>query len=345
MEALRRRGIEVHALPYAQPRSMGIGKLLDHATTFPLLAWKILTCKQRSILHITGLRGTFLYPELVLVFLAKLRNCGIIYDIRAGDTETVYRNRTAIYRYCLVRLLRSVDRVFVEGENQIPFVGSLTGHDPLYLPNHLEVASLPTRRPTQPGTSRLAIAYAGHLKPEKGIATILEVAEILQNEGYDVVTRIAGAGNAAFIDPLRSRFAHLNVDWLGTQPSDRVLEVLSEAHFFVFPTQWWGEGQSNALTESMACGCVPIVSDHGFNAPTVGDCGAVLSPAAKASDYAAALQEIWSGGNWQTLSHRSAARVQERFSSAVVIDRLVEQYALIESSGPSRESRIIIDSQ
>ncbi|MDW5615076.1 glycosyltransferase [Mycolicibacterium sp. D5.8-2] len=324
---------------------MGIRKLADHAITFPLLALKILTCKRQSILHLTGLRGVFLYPELVLVFLAKLRNCSVIYDMRAGITESIYRNRTAIYRSCLGLLLRSVDLVFVEGENQIPFVASLTGYDPIYLPNHVELASLPPRSRSNASDSQLIIAYAGHIKPEKGISTILETAELLEQQGFDVVVRIAGAGIATFIDSLRSRYIDLDIEWLGTQPSDRVLEVFSESHFFLFPTQWWGEGQSNALTEAMACGCVPVVSDHGFNVPTVGDCGAILTPTASPADYAAAVQQIWNSGLWEELSRRSARRVHERFSSAVVIDRLVEQYTRLECGDRNDDSRAIHDAR
>lgn len=331
IEALQRRGIEVHALPYAQPESMGTRKLIEYAVSFWLLALRVVACKRKSILHITGLRRIFIYPELALIYLGKLKKCRTIYDVRDGlKLESGHLNRSAIYRRCFILTLRSVDLVMVEGESQVPFVESLAGVTPVHMPNQVDLASVPSRIRANDDQSKPVIGYAGTLRPEKGISTILEAAEILNKNGVEVTVRLAGTGDEIFVDDLRKRFANLAVDWLGAQTNAGVLDLFSASHFFVFPTRWPGEGQSNSLTEAMACGSVPIVSDHGFNATTVGGCGAVLSPNDSAADYAAALQRIWDGGHWEELSQMSVSRVRERFSSRALIDRLIEQYVSLE---------------
>ncbi|MCW1960316.1 MAG: glycosyltransferase, partial [Mycobacterium sp.] len=285
---------------------------------------------RRSIVHITGLRRVFLYPELILTYLAKLRGCRVIYDIRDGlDLDAAALDRSAAYRYFFGRLLNSADLVMVQGAGQIPFVESFTGRTPVLMPNQIDLSAIPARTygglPTAP-----VIAYAGALKPEKGLSTILEAAELLTARGCDVSVRIAGTGDAAFVEDLRSRHAGLAIDWMGAQTAEAVLELFSTSHFFLFPTWWPGEGQSNALTESMACGCVPIVSDHGFNAATVGECGAVLSLDRGPADYADAVQRIWASGQWTDLSQESARRVRENFSSVAVIEHLTAEYAALE---------------
>ena len=73
IEALRSREIEVRALPYAQPTSSRI-KTDQYATGFSVLAWKMLGCKKKSIVHITGLRRVFLYPELFWHLLQNIGN-------------------------------------------------------------------------------------------------------------------------------------------------------------------------------------------------------------------------------------------------------------------------------
>jgi glycosyltransferase involved in cell wall biosynthesis len=217
----------------------------------------------------------------------------------------------------------------VQGEGQMPFVESFTGSPPVLMPNQIDLSAIPARTCSSTAV-RPIIAYAGALRPEKGLSTMLDAVEVLRERGFDVDVRIAGTGDEKFIENLRSRYAHLAISWLGPQTADRVLDLFAGSHFFVFPTWWPGEGQSNALTEAMACGCVPIVSDHGFNAATVGSCGAVLDLDRGPVDYAEAIQRIWESDQWQPLSERSTRRVREHYSSVAVIDHLTEQYAALE---------------
>ena len=330
IEALRSRGFEVHVLPYAQPTASRVRKLVAYATGFSVLAWKMTGCKKKSIVHITGLRRVFLYPEIVLAYLAKKRKCRVIYDIRDGlGLDAVWLERSAIYRYFFPRLLNSVDLVMVQGDGQVPFVESFTGSTPVLIPNQIDLSAIPTRTYSSPSPTPV-IAYAGALKPEKGLSTMLDAVEILARQGFEVDVRIAGTGDEKFVESLRSRYSHLATTWLGPQTAESVLDLFANSHFFLFPTWWPGEGQSNALTEAMACGCVPIVSDHGFNAPTVGNCGAVLDLNQGPVDYAAAVKRIWESGQWMTLSEQSARRVREHYSSVAVIDHLTEQYAALE---------------
>lgn len=332
IEALRSRGFEVQALPYAQPGPSRVGKIIYYAIGFTTLALRVSRCKKGSILHITGLRRIFLYPEFVLTYLAKRRHCRVIYDIRDGlGLDAVWLNRSAVYRNFFRRLLNSVDLVMVQGDAQVPFVESFTGRTPVTIPNQVDISKVPRRADSAVASTPPVIAYAGALKAEKGISTILDTVEVLAALGFEVRVRIAGTGDRTFVGSLRSRYSHLSVEWLGSQPAESVLDLFATSHFFVFPTWWPGEGQSNALTEAMACGCVPIVSDHGFNAATVGMCGTVLRLDQGPVDYATAIQRIWESDQWAALSEQSRRRVQENFSSVAVTDHLTAQYAMLAS--------------
>jgi glycosyltransferase involved in cell wall biosynthesis len=337
---LRQRGIDVHELAYAQPDSPGLRKVLEYAVNFVVLMAKIARCERNSIVHIAAPRRTaFLVEQYVLVRLAKLRGCLTIYDVRAGLASDQSRIETsAVYRRYYPRLLRSVDLVMAESEAHIPFIEAVAGRTAVLMPNQVDLSAVPSRVRSDAAAPVPVpvIAYAGSIKPEKGVETILEAAELLVRRGFDVAVRIAGSGDQAYIDELRTRFSHVPVEWLGSQTNLQVLQLFSSSHFFVFPTRWVGEGQSNALTEAMSCGSVPIVSDHGFNAATAGDCGVVLAPEASAEDYACAIESVWTSGRWEELSCRAARRVQENFSSVAIIDRLVEHYVLLEQQQPRR---------
>ena len=326
IDALAGQGVDVRTLPYAQPETRGLRKALEYALGFTKLALQVIACKRGSILHLTGLYGPFIQAEIVLIHLAHLRGCRCIYDLRAGSGELHYRQRGALYRASFDHALRSVDLVMVEGHKLTGFVESITGRAPVFFPNHIDAGAMPARPGANGAAKTAVIGYAGSLNPEKGIRLILEASRVLAAEGFDVEVRLAGIGPAAFVDELRSAYADLRIAWLGAVPADQVLALFSAAHFFVFPTEHRGEGQSNALTEAMACGSVPIASDHGFNASVVGDCGAVLPPKSDAKAYGRALREIWDGGRWGELSARSQRRIREHFSSPAVIAGLLVQY-------------------
>lgn len=333
IDSLRRRGGDVRELRYAQPEPSAsrIRKWVAYFVGFSGLALKLLACRRGSLVHITGLRRAFLYPEAMLIQLAKMRSCSTIYDIRDGlDLDLEWIQRSSIYEYCFGFALNSVDKVMVEGASQVTFVESYTGTTPVLMPNHVDVSVVPVRSRVDDAMAMPSIAYAGSLKPEKGIDKILAAADILRLDGFQVAVRIAGSGNREYVEGLKRRFPELTVEWLGAQSAIQVLELFSSSHFFVFPTWWPGEGQSNALTEAMACGCVPIVSDHGFNATTVADSGAILQPNQAAEDYASALRAIWDGGRWSELSQRSVGRAREFYSSRLIMDRLVEEYVSLD---------------
>lgn len=332
IDALAGNGIDVRTLPYAQPEVRGWRKALEYAVGFTRLALQVLGMKRGSILHLTGLYGPFIQAEVVLIHLAHLRGCRCIYDLRAGSGELHFRQRGAVYRASFTHALRSVDLVMVEGHKLMRFVESLTGHPPVFFPNHIDTGSMPDRPMPASLPAAPVVGYAGSLNPEKGIRTILEACRQLAADGLDPDVRLAGVGPAGFVDDLRRSFADLRITWLGAVPSDRVLALFGASHFFVFPTSHRGEGQSNALTEAMACGCVAVVSDHGFNASVVGDCGAVLAPSSSGQDYAKAIRDIWEGDRWKALSQASQQRIRQQFSSAAVVAELIQQYRTLGSA-------------
>ena len=100
---------------------------------------------------------------------------------------------------------------------------------------------------------------------------LLQAARLLRARGLPVGVRIAGDGDPRYLERLQRESAAEDVQWLGPLRETEVIDLLRRAHFFVFPTRYYGEGQSNSLTEAIACGCVPIASRHGFNEAVVGE--------------------------------------------------------------------------
>jgi glycosyltransferase involved in cell wall biosynthesis len=327
LDSLQAQNIDIRALPYAQPQSRGIKKIAIYFCGFIALAVRVVTLQEKAIIHVTALRRAFLAPELVLILLAKIRRCRIIFDIRDGlaqDSDLIERSKN--YRRVYAQALKFADLVMVEGEAQISFVTNLCGKTPLHIPNQVDLKTIPIRSLRQEKGLNPKIAYAGAIKAEKGIWIILETARIMQSNGVSPKICLAGSGSEDFISNLKEEFKYLDMEWLGPLVASEVLDLFSDSDFFVFPTQWPGEGQSNALTEAMACGCVPVVSDHGFNAATVGNSGVVLNAEATSVDYARELQRIWRTAEWETLSFRAKEQIKLKFSSLIISKKLLDAY-------------------
>ena len=90
-----------------------------------------------------------------------------------------------------------------------------------------------------------------------------------------------------------------SVAFTGALTPAEVESRLDESHFFLFLTRWFGEGHSNALTEAMARGCVPVASDHGFNASVIGTTELLLADGDDVESGASLLAALWSTGRWR----------------------------------------------
>lgn len=322
IEALRLRGLTVHELRFPQPKGGAWAKLSGYLRGFLRLS-RELNRTPGEIFHLTGLYKHFVLPELLLLRLARRRGLRTIYDIRAGAMHRHYARLGPLYRWLFRKVLRSADQVMVEGVDYQPFVQQVTGRPAFYLPNHIKATGMPARQADQ-ADATLRMIYVGRITVEKGVETALQTVQLLQQRGLACQIAIAGNGPAALMQRLRA--AYPQAEWLGSLQSDAVLTQLGSSHWFLFPTRHTGEGHSNALTEAMAMGCVPVATDNGFNRSVIGDAGLVLPFAAEAAQYADAIEAAWNAGSWSTLSQRAAARTKELYSTEQAIARLHTAY-------------------
>lgn len=109
-----------------------------------------------------------------------------------------------------------------------------------------------------PGSGRGDYAlFVGRLSTEKGVDTLLRAWELFS----EVPLKVVGDG------PLAARVSEAagrldGVEWLGRQPKDRVLDLMKDARFLVFPSVWY-EGFPMVLVEALAVGLPVIAGDLG----------------------------------------------------------------------------------
>jgi glycosyltransferase involved in cell wall biosynthesis len=335
---VKRHGVEVLELPYPDARGPAWIKTLIYLRGFARIAWTLLRRSDAfQLVHITPLRRQFIVAELALCRLAKALKKSLLVDLRAGQLVTSYSGRSGLHRRCLSAMVASAEIVGSEGSCYVPFLaGTLKAARVVYLPNF---TTIPGRRNGArfDQLDRLNIVMLGRIAPEKGTGIGIETVRILCNANLPVRLTVIGTASAAYAVLLRERAKDLPVTFTGSLNSTEIESRLSEGHIFLFPTRHSGEGHSNALTEAMASGLVPICSDHGFNRDVVGDCGFIVPFDATADDYAAVLlAAVSSPGLLRDLSLRARSRVERLFSDARIVPLLLAQYRLLAELAPKQ---------
>ncbi len=131
--------------------------------------------------------------------------------------------------------------------------------------------------------------FMGRLAPEKGVPTLLRAWE-----GLEIPLKIVGSG------PLAEEVAtwvgnqgQAEVELLDWMPRERLFEVLREARFVVFPSEWY-EGFGMTLVETFACGVPVVASRIGAIADIVqhGSTGLLFEPG-DAQDLASQADLLW----------------------------------------------------
>lgn len=332
VKALKENGVIVRILPYPEPGVGGLKKYMLYLIGFCALFLRIIACgKPRYIFHLTGLYKYFIPIELIMITIAKLKGCNIIYDIRAGSAIRYFESGGKIYKTLFITALQRSDLIFVEGEVYINFIKKISGKTPLYFPNHLDIETLEKEDNNRNISTIPKLVYVGRVAAEKGITVIIDASFILDSRGIKNDVVIIGDGEDEYMKLLKDRCQQKSVKFTGPLNFKSLAHELVTSHFFVFPSSHTGEGHSNALTEAMAFGCVPIASDNGFNRSIIGECGFVISNSTEPELFANAIFDIWNNDQWKKFSGKCESRIKMSFSTNKVIKNLIENYNSIVS--------------
>jgi glycosyltransferase involved in cell wall biosynthesis len=326
---LRQRGFDVLELPYPVARGPTWVKALTYLQGYLRIAAALIRQSNAfRLVHITPLRRQFVLPETLLCWLTHSLKKKLLVDLRAGGLVTSYYRRGMLHRKCLAEMVSSADLVTAEGLSYLPFLDkTLKARKVFYLPNFVIVPGKRNERRFDEVGGCVNIVMLGRITPEKGAEVGIAALRILCNAHVPTRLTIIGTASSQYMAFLREQGNGLPIIFTGELDPLQIETRLLQQHIFLFPTRHSGEGHSNALTEAMAAGLVPICSDHGFNRDVVGDSGYILPADATANDYAdVLLKAIRSPGHLRELSTRARSRAERLFSDTTVVPLLLEQY-------------------
>ena len=112
--------------------------------------------------------------------------------------------------------------------------------------------------------SRQTILFLSRVHVKKGINFLIEAVAAIKEELAGYVVKIAGPGDAAYIEELKNLAKSLGVDeqvkFVGSVFGEAKFELYREADLFVLPTH--SENFGIVVTEALACG-TPVMTTKG----------------------------------------------------------------------------------
>lgn len=285
--------------------------------------------KRQARVHISGFYGPTIGCEVVVMRIAKLFGFQTVYELRGGGAMKYYEGGTKCYRRQFAYLVHKADMLFSQGMENKPLLDTLCDTPFFYYPNCVTDDFFPEELPLKPADN-LNLLFFGRLEKEKNILLIVEVAALLQKRFNNVTLTLIGNGQKEYLDEVRHALqcslTEGSYTLLPGCKHEELKQHLADKHFYVFPSMQEREGHSNALTEAMAYGIIPIASPQGFNRTVTGDERLIVDEySAKA--YAKRIETIVSEGEMDKLGAFVYQRVCDNYTETALAASLRKVYA------------------
>ncbi len=285
------------------------------------------------LLYIAGFYEKNIYLEWLITKLAKRKNKLILYEPKNGCMAADYEKGSAVYRFFSRQVLKAADLIFCQGRAYQRFLKEELNLDGVYIPNYVMDRYLTDPAPRK-REDTLHLVFSGRIAPEKNIGLMIETSHILSKKNIKNDLTLIGACTEPYRTELDRLILQLGmkqsqVRFLGSCCGDFLFEQLKSKDFFLFPSANRTEGHSNALTEAMAFGVIPVASTAGFNRDVIGNDDLIV-PELRAEQYAGRIARIAQSGRMEVLREEMFRRVKENFTESVVTARIREGFKLLQ---------------
>lgn len=286
--------------------------------------------RQCSLVHIVGFYGPMTYYENTLVSIAKACGYKVIYEMRGGGADTYYDEGSFLYRTVFRSMLKKSDIIFSQGKENYPLIERLSQGKPVYYyPNFVMDDFCPKEYPKK-STERVNIMYFGRVSKTKNVEVAVDafvkVATNYKNVYLDIV---GNTPEPEYAEIIRQRIADSGyADRVQMHPAcnhEQLKEHLKDKHIYLFPTSEPHEGHSNAMTEAMAWGLIPIATAQGFNRSVVNN-DTLIVESLTANAFAASIERLIQSGKMEDYSRSAYQRVIDNYSMDMVYRSLKAEY-------------------
>lgn len=288
--------------------------------------------RKNSIVHISGFSGGMVYWTLVLISISKLLGYKVVYELRGGGIIEHYASGSRFYKWCFSRAIKKADCIFSQGEDNRPLISEIDRDKNFYYyPNYVQSDFSPQKYPSKPAKP-INLIYFGRLSHTKNIELIIDIFEDVATR-IDVDTTLTIIGNVEseeYFKQIKDRIENStykkSITLKNRCPHDVLKQYLADKHFYIFPTKENGEGHSNALTEAMTWGIIPIATDQGFNKNVINREELIVNKMSKDS-FSDIIVRLIEADKIEEYSREIYCRAKEVYSYESAYNRLRHEYS------------------
>ena len=234
----------------------------------PMRLAGVLLRNRRCIVHInTSMEQKSFWRDLAFLWVSKLLRHKVVYQVHGGYLpQEFFHGR--ILRWLWRLVLHCPDVVVLLTRHECDaYLQVVPRLKVVCIPNGIDTSALATQtvpREARKSTDPLRLLYMGRLIKDKGIFEIVEAVRLLKLSGSNVTLRMAGVGpdQQQLCNAITSAELNDRIVMLGPVHGDDKAKTWCSADVFLLPT-YYREGLPYAVLESLASGCVPIVSPVG----------------------------------------------------------------------------------
>lgn len=287
--------------------------------------------RKQSLLHVVGFYGVMLPFDYLMVCIGKILGYKVIYEMRGGGADYFYDTMGVRYRKMFDSIVRKTSFIFSQGmENEQLIQRILPDKQFFYYPNFVMDDFYPDNYPEKP-KDIVNILYFGRITPTKNIDIIIDTFSILFLKYKKIHLHIVGNyEDKSYFDSINELIINKglqnHISILPACKHDTLKEILKDKHIYIFPTKEPREGHSNAMTEAMAWGVVPVATSQGFNRSVI-DNNNLIVENLDAESFANVIGSLISSGNLDEISRSMYERVGKHYTQSIAFRRLKNEYS------------------
>ena len=286
--------------------------------------------RKGAIVHIAGFYGIMIYFEYLLIAIAKVLHYKVIYEMRGGGANKYYEEGHFLYKFFFKRAIRRSDEIFSQGKENFSLIKKIdTNKRIFYYPNYVQGDFYPQQYPQKP-KDKINLMYFGRLSKTKNTDIVINTFILLAKEYNNVYLEIIGNSESQFYtDYIKNKIKESNLESLiNILPAFNHKELkkhLVDKSFYIFPSKEPREGHSNALTEAMAWGLIPITTSQGFNRSVIENDSLIVEKL-DVKCFVNKIKYIIDNDLIEQFSYNSYNRVLSNYTDEIVLEKLKEEY-------------------
>ncbi|MBV8553065.1 MAG: glycosyltransferase [Acidobacteriaceae bacterium] len=308
-----------------------------YTVSIPLMIWLRRHVADYDLVHI---HAVFSFASTVAAFAAKKRRIPFLIRPLGVLNEWGLKNRRRRLKQLSLRLIEkrmfsAASRVHFtsEQERAEALRAGIAGLS-VVIPNPVDVTNSEMfkgqfRREHPDLQDKKVLLFLSRIDRKKGLELLLEAFAKIRSLRNDVRLVIAGDGDPAYCQELRTLAATLRISddvlWTGFLSGRAKSAVLADSDLFVLPS--YSENFGNAVVEAMGAGVPVIVSDQVGIHREVASSGAGLVLRCDAGSICSAVLEVLlSPAMAERLSHNGVLLAKSAFSRESVIEKVIACY-------------------